>query len=138
MVGCKKIDRWRSSNPRSAFFLILSNCVWHLQTDIILLNNFEKKKKRMVPQIYCSVYVNSTFENRYTYPDSKKSTQWFVYWNSEWFFLFLFLFFPACSFQFLSFKLYFSGRGIVCFLCSSHFKTVSVKISLSNTSVLKL
>lgn len=29
----------------------------------------------MVPQIYCSVYVNSTFENRYTYPDSKKSTQ---------------------------------------------------------------
>ena len=46
MVGCKKIDRWRSSNPRSAFFLILSNCVWHLQTDIILLNNFEKKKKK--------------------------------------------------------------------------------------------
>lgn len=99
MVGCKKIDRWRSSNPWSAFFLILSNCVWHLQTDIILLNNFEKKKKRMVPQIYCSVYVNSTFENRYTYPDSKKSTQWFVYWNSEWFFLFLFLFFQHAPFS---------------------------------------
>lgn len=27
-------------------FLILSNCMWHLHTDIILLNNFEKKKSQ--------------------------------------------------------------------------------------------
>lgn len=131
VVGCKKIDRWRPLTS-AAFVLILSNCMWHLHTDIILLNNFEKKKKRgTVPQICGSVYVNSAFENRYIHPDSKKSTQWFGYWNTE-------SFFSSLRFsRFLSFKFRFSGCCVLphmfstspsCFLQSVPEPPCSLKI----------
>lgn len=62
----------------------------------------------MVPQIYCSVYVNSTFENTLTQTARNLLSDLCIEILSVLFcFLFLSFLPPARSFQFLSFKILF-------------------------------
>lgn len=75
----------------------------------------------MVPQIYCSVYVNSTFENTLTQTARNLLSDLCIEILSVLFFFFFFLFYPQhAPFSSYLLKFYFSGLCIIYFTCSSH------------------
>lgn len=131
VVGCKKIDRWRPLTS-AAFVLILSNCMWHLHTDIILLNNFEKKKKEARCPRFAALFMLIALLKIDTFTQIARNLL------SDLGIEILSHFFL----HYVSLGSYLSNSvslgAVCCLICSPHLRVVSFKVSLSHRVLLRL